>query len=104
MSTAIQKRERFLEDRQSYLGASDMAAILGVDEHKTALDLYNEKRGLVPPFEGNNQTKRGLKLEEIAAQEYTEITGRKVVRRRTELVHPEHDFIRGHIDRRVVGD
>lgn len=104
MSTAIKKREQFLEERQSYLGASDMAAILGVDDHKTALDLYNEKVGLVPPFEGNNQTKRGQRLEEVAAQEYVELTGRKVQKRRTELIHPEHDFIRGHIDRRVVGD
>jgi putative phage-type endonuclease len=100
----MQKREEFLAARRSYLGASDMAAILGVDEHKTALDLYNEKLGLVPAFEGNNQTKRGQKLEDIAAQEYTETTGRKVQRRRTELVHPKYDFIRGHIDRRVVGD
>ena len=104
MSTAIKRREEFLVERQSYLGASEMAAVLGVDDHKTALDLYNEKIGLVPPFAGNNQTKRGLRLEEIAAQEYTEATGRKVQRRQTELIHPEHGFIRGHIDRRVVGD
>lgn len=104
MSTAIQKRELFLVERQKYLGATDMAAILGVDEYKTALDVYNEKLGLVPPFEGNNQTKRGQKLEDIAAQEYAECQGVKVHRRHTELIHPEYDFIRGHIDRRVVGD
>lgn len=104
MSTAIQKREEFLAERRSYIGASDIAAILGVDEHKTALDLYNEKLGLVAPFGGNNQTKRGQKLEEVAAKEYMEATGRKVQRRQTELIHPGHKFIRGHIDRRVVGD
>jgi len=104
MSTAIQKREEFVAERRSYLGASEMAAVLGVDEHKTALDVYNEKLGLVPLFEGNNQTKRGEKLENVAAQEYMEATGRKLQRRRVELVHPKYDFIRGHIDRRVVGD
>jgi putative phage-type endonuclease len=105
MITALKSRQDyFLADRNSYLGASDMAAILGVDDHKTALDVYNEKLGLVPRFEGNNQTKRGQRLEDIAAQEYSQHTGNKVHRRRTELLHPQYDFIRGHIDRRVVGD
>lgn len=97
-------RQQFLEERRRYIGMSDLAAILGVDEYKTALDVYNEKLGLVPAFEGNAQTTRGLKLEDIAAREYAEQTGRKVQRRRTELIHPAHNFIRGHIDRRVVGD
>ncbi len=106
MSTARKEMERadFLSDRQTYLGATDIAAILGVDPYKTALDVFNEKTGLVPSFAGNKQTERGQKLEEVAAKEYTQETGRKVHRRSTELVHPKHDFIRGHIDRRVVGD
>lgn len=102
--TAQLERERFVKERQKYLGASDLAAILGVDEYKTPLDVYNEKLGLVPPFEGNKQTERGEKLESIAAQEYTEQTGRKVHRRSTELIHPKYEFIRGHMDRRVVGE
>jgi putative phage-type endonuclease len=101
---ALKAREQFLGERQDYLGASDMAAILGVDLYRTPLDVFNEKLGLVAPFDGNKQTERGLKLEAVAAQEYAEATGRKVHRRRTELVHPKHEFIRGHLDRRVVGD
>jgi putative phage-type endonuclease len=104
MSAALKSRQDFLADRQSYLGASDMAAILGVDEHKTALEVFNEKLGLVEPFAGNKQTERGQRLENVAAQEYSAQTGRKVHRRRTDLIHPKYDFIRGHIDRRVVGD
>lgn len=104
MSAALQPREAFLADRRTYLGATDMAAILGVDDHKTALDVYNEKLGLVPPFQGNSQTMRGQKLEDIAAQEYASCQGVKVHRRRTELIHPVYDFLRGHIDRRVVGE
>jgi len=104
MSTAIQKRKEFLAERQLYLGASDMAAILGVDNYRTPLDVFNEKLGFVESFEGNKQTLRGEKLENLAAQEYTEVTGRKVHKRSVELVHPQHDFIRGHLDRRVVGD
>lgn len=104
MSAPMQTREQFLTERQTYLGATDIAAILGLDQYTTALDVYNQKLGLVPSFAGNKQTERGQKLEDVAAREYTEETGRKVHKRRTELVHPKHDFIRGHIDRRVVGD
>jgi putative phage-type endonuclease len=100
----IQTREEFLDERRHYLGATDIAAILGVDNYKTPLDVFNEKLGLVAPFEGNRQTERGQKLEDVAAREYMEVTGRKVHKRSTILTHPEHDFIRGHVDRRVVGD
>lgn len=104
MSQAVKSRSDFLADRHTYLGATDIAAILGVDTYKTALDVYNEKLGLVPHFEGNKQTERGQRLENVAAQEYTAETGRKVHRRSVELIHPKYDFIRGHIDRRVVGE
>ena len=104
MSAAVKSREDFLADRHTYLGATDIAAILGVDTYKTALDVYNEKLGLVPSFAGNKQTERGQRLENVAAQEYTAETGRKVHRRSVELIHPKYDFIRGHIDRRVVGE
>lgn len=106
MAVATKEIERteWLAERRHYLGATDIAAILGVDSYRTPLDVYNEKLGLVMPFEGNRQTERGQKLEEVAAREYTEQTGRKVHRRSTMLIHPKHDFIRGHLDRRVVGD
>jgi len=101
--TAQVERQEFLAGRRTYLGATDLAAVMGLDPYKTALDIYNEKLGLVEPFAGNAQTQRGLKLEAIAAQEYTEQTGRKLHRRRMEVVHPQYDFIRAHLDRRVVG-
>jgi putative phage-type endonuclease len=92
------------EDRQNYIGCSEIAALLGLDKWKTALDVYNTKLGLVPPFEGNNHTMRGQRLEHIAAELFTEITGRKLRRMTRDLVHPAHDFIRGHIDRLVEGE
>lgn len=36
-------REEWLKERQSGIGGSDIAAIMGVDEYKTALDVYLEK-------------------------------------------------------------
>jgi len=91
------------EERRSYIGASEIAAIMNLDRYKTPLDVYNEKLGLVTPFEGNNHTERGKKLEAIAAAEYTELTGHKLQRRTQTFSHPVHSFIVGHIDRVFVG-
>lgn len=96
-------REQFLAERRKYLGASDIAAVMGLDPYQTPLDVFNQKMGFVEPFEGNSHTKRGTKLEEIAAREYTEQTGNKLRRKRTALVHPKYPFIRGHLDRLVEG-
>lgn len=104
MSVAVQTREEFLAERQGYLGASDMAAILGVDLYRTALDVYNEKLGLVLPFAGNQHTERGIRLESLAAERYTELTGRKLRRKNQPLVHADHSFLVGHVDRVAVGD
>lgn len=57
-----------LQHRKKGLGASESAAALGYSEHRTPLDIYREKLGLVPPFEGNAYTLRGSRLEDIVAQ------------------------------------
>lgn len=92
------------EERKSYLGASEIAAAVGLDKWKTRLDLFNEKLGLVAPFTGNAHTERGNRLEAIAADYYTEKTGHKLRRRSEEFRHPVHSFIVGHVDRVVVGE
>lgn len=92
------------EERRGYIGASEIPAILGLDKYKTPIDLYNEKCGLVEPFTGNKHTERGNRLEAIAAEYYTEITGVAVRRRSAALQHPEHAFIVGHVDRVAVGE
>src|SRR4051812_2294200 len=88
------------EERRQYIGASEVAAIMGLDRYKTALDIYNEKLGLVIGFEGNKHTERGNKLEAIAAEYYVEQTGHKL-RRRNEAF--TKGCVSGHVDRVVVG-
>jgi putative phage-type endonuclease len=91
-------------ERRTYIGASDVAAICGLDKYRTALDVFNEKLGLTEGFAGNNHTERGNRLEAIAADYYTELTGAKLRRHNEGFTHPQHDFIRGHVDRMVVGE
>ena len=51
------------EDRNTYLGASDMAAVAGVHPYATALDVFASKTGLVPPIPDNPRMRVGRKLE-----------------------------------------
>jgi putative phage-type endonuclease len=98
--------EGLLGDRREYIGGSDAAAICGLSPWKTAYQLYQEKRGEVPPpdLSANERVYWGTVLEEVVAREYSKRTGRAVRRVNRTLVHPDYPFIRAHIDRLVVGD
>ncbi len=50
-------------DRTRHIGSSDVAAILGLDPYKTAMDVWLEKTGRVDSFAGNEATERGNILE-----------------------------------------
>ncbi len=90
-------------DRRQYIGGSDIGAILGVDRWRTPLDVWREKMGEVPPFEGNADTKRGTTLEPVAAREYSERKGVRLIQQSRPLTHPTHPFLRGHVDRITRG-
>jgi putative phage-type endonuclease len=104
MTTPQPSQQFSAEDRRKFIGASEIAAILGLDRYKTILDIYNSKLGLVPAFEGNAHTLRGQRLEAVAADYYFELTGRKLRRYTRAYAHKEHSFIQGHIDRIVEGE
>lgn len=100
----MQARDEFLAARAKGIGGTDIAAILGVSRYKSAVDVWLEKTGRVirDPNESTLPQRFGLFAEEFNAQEYTRKTGRKVVRFTRQLIHPEHNFIRGNIDRLVI--
>lgn len=91
-------------DRRHYLGGSDMPAVLGLVKQRTPLDVWREKTGRAEPFGGNEATDLGTRFEDDVAAIYSIRTGRKVRRDNRELVHPAADFLRGHVDRRIVGE
>lgn len=70
--------EATLERRRQTLGASEIAAVAGLNPKRTALDVYLEKKAIVPPFGGNEFTEWGLRLEGAIAQKYAEVTGREL--------------------------
>lgn len=90
-------RSRFLTERQTGLGGTDAAPALGVSKWKSALDVYLDKRGELPPLEDNAAMYWGRALEPLVRQEYERATG-VPVRVPDFLRHPEHGWIVGHLD------
>lgn len=53
-----------LEQRRSFLGASEVAAVCGLDPWKTALDIWGVKKGLIAS-QGNDATEMGHLIEPV---------------------------------------
>lgn len=51
------------EKRKKTIGASEIAAVLGLSEYKTPLQVWLEKTGQEAPFSGNEHTRRGQRQE-----------------------------------------
>jgi putative phage-type endonuclease len=66
----------WLAARQSGIGGSDAAAVLGLSPFETPLSVYARKRGLVPDTEETPAMRFGKLLEPIIAAEYVRETGR----------------------------
>jgi putative phage-type endonuclease len=70
------------------VGGSESATAVGLNPYESRVELWQEKRGLVPPFAGNAPTKWGQLLEQVVRQEYAEQTGRVVRLPVALLKHP----------------
>lgn len=86
--------------RQTGVGASEVAAIVGVSEYEGALDVYLRKTGLVEPKPENEFMRWGNKLEAVVATEYAERLG--VVLDTSDTVrHPVNEWALATPDRIV---
>lgn len=92
-----------LEQRKQGIGASEMPALMGVDPYRSAIDVYLEKTGQAPPFDGNQYTYWGNVLEPAIANRYAELNDVEVVECGT-LVHPVHPWMMATPDRIVKAD
>ena len=91
-----------LELRKTGLGSSDIAAVVGLNRFRSPLDVYQEKTGLAPGFEGNEYTYWGSAIEPVIANRYAEEEGVELQECDT-LVHPDHPFALATPDRAIVG-
>ena len=89
----------------STIGDSQAAAAIGVSRWKSQMELWLEKTGRKPKGEiPENLSKFGNIMEEVIAKEFSQETGLRVRRVSKMYQHPEHEFMIGFIDRKVVGE
>jgi putative phage-type endonuclease len=94
-------REQWLKERKTYIGGSDLGAIIGVNKYRSALDVYLEKTSAHVEEVNNDATYWGSALEEVVAQEYSKRMNLPVEIETTLLRHPKHEFLAANIDRWV---
>lgn len=98
-----QNRIDWLKARRSGIGGSDVAAILGVNRYKSALDIYNDKISTEEPKEQQSESAYfGTILEDVVAKEFSKRTGLKVQRVNTMLRSGMGGWMIANIDRAVV--
>lgn len=95
-------RNAFLAARRSGLGGSDAGAVLGLNPHRSAVDVYLNKLSLVADEEMSEAAYWGIVLEDVVAKEYARRSGAKVQRINHMLRHPQKPWMIANLDRVVV--
>lgn len=93
--------EAWLEARKTGIGGSEIAAIFGEHPFMTARELWEHKTGRAMEQQETPAMRRGRLLEDVAAQLYSEETGRRL-RRQPLRRHPSHPFLLASIDRQIL--
>ena len=101
----MKDREAWLALRNSGLGGSDAAVIMGMNPWKSPLALWAEKTGNKKPDDLSNNMRVywGTVLEDPIADWFCRATG-KQVRRRGMMRSCEHKWMLASVDREVVGE
>jgi len=104
ITTHNMSREQWLKLRQTGLGGTDVAAVLGLSPYKTALDVYLEKTGAKQPPRDNVKMKAGRMLEDVVALWWALENGYKVRRDFKVRFHHKHRCLLANIDRLIVAN
>lgn len=86
------------------IGASEIAAVVGVSPYRSAFELWEEKIGERAPFDGNDATEWGLLVEAPMRRAYEQKTGQRLFTPSQSMFHPEMPFVRATPDAIVVND
>lgn len=101
--TAAMTREAWLEERKKALGGSDMGAVLGLNQYRSAVNVWADKLGLIQDVEDNEAMRIGRDLEDYVARRFAEASGKKV-QAYNYLLRDNSNHLSANIDRRVVGE
>ena len=101
----MKNRNAWLELRNSGLGGSDAAVIMGINPWKSRLALWAEKAGQKAPedLSGNQRVYWGQKNESNIADWFEEVTG-KTTMRKGMMRSTRYPWMLASVDRVVVGE
>lgn len=99
-----QEREAFLNERRTGIGGSDQAAIAGLSQWATPLDVYLQKIGADHDGETSDAAQRGIDLEPVLMAAYEMKVGRAIERTPAMLRHAQHPELLCHLDGRDIAD
>ena len=102
IKTSNLSRADWLQLRQSGIGGSDIAAIIGVSPYATAYDIYQSKTQPLSFEDMNEFAYWGTVLEDTVAREFSKRSGLKVQNVNFMMRHPVHTFAVANIDRAIV--
>jgi putative phage-type endonuclease len=91
-------RAAWLAERRTGIGGSDVAAILGLTARRTALTVWMDKLGRLPPQEVNEAMRFGTLLEPVVVSEFERRTGMEVRRGMPMQRSEEHPFMIANLD------
>lgn len=88
--------------RAKSLGGSDVGAILGLSKYRSAVDVWMEKTDKEMAVKDSLPLRFGQFAEEFVASEYALSTGLSLASHDAAVIHPEYQYMHGHIDRFVL--
>lgn len=95
-----------LHDRHEYLGASEAGAFLGLSKFATPQEVWLRKVMATPAIDADDDNvpgdlARGNAMEEMIVRELAK-RGVSIASRQLELTHPQHKFLRCHLDGIII--
>lgn len=97
-----QPRIDWLKGRQTGIGGSEIAAIVGLSQYRTPMQVWESKVNPVQDEETSQPAYWGTVLEDVVAKEYALRTGNKVQRLTKQMRHPDFEFAIANIDRAII--
>lgn len=96
-------KEKWLKERKTYIGGSDLGSILGINNFRTELDVYFEKTSEGITEDATSEAAYwGTVLEDVVAGEYAKRTGFKIEKPTGLIRHSEYPFIACNLDCWVI--
>lgn len=87
-------KEKWLKERKTYIGGSDLGSILGINNFRTELDVYFEKTSEGITEDATSEAAYwGTVLEDVVATEYAKRSGFNIEKPAGLIRHSEYPFI-----------